>query len=229
MHPLPPSSQQTAYEDSLVDQLIRYKSAKAQATISLTPKFDLTGSCGHFDLNDSDCSDDESPAKHQRRFDLNDSDSSEDESSKTLGSLAMMQGSSSSIAPEDYFTTEEYQAWLRTLPPGALGRDVDPPTSDDFKAWRILYRQTAVHAGPSDMDRRVARERRLRQRETAQTRRDQDASEQPDDEYMFDDELRASAPLSASGLPASAWHDSQDCRRFQRQQPVRWGGDAHCS
>ena len=70
---------------------------------------------------------------------------------------------------------------------------MDPPTSDDFKAWRILYRQTAVPAGPSDMDRRVARERRLRQRETAQTRRDQD------DEYMFDDESYASAPLNASG------------------------------
>ena len=185
--------QPTAYEKGLIDQLTRYKTAKAQQP----QRF--------FDLNGSDGSDDESQAKHQRRFDLNASDESDDEplESPGVGRLAMHVGSSSSIHPDDHFTTEEYQTWLRSLPPGALGRDMDPPTSDDFKAWRILYRQNVVpepsDRPASDLTRRVARERRLRQHETALTRRDQDMSEQPDDEYMFDNESRASAPLSASG------------------------------
>ena len=135
---------------------------KALATYQLPVDFPIAHADKHrFDLNDSDHSDDELPTKI-RRFDLNDSDSSEDESSKTVGFLAMMQGGSSSIAPEDHFTTEEYQAWHQSLPPGALDRDVDRLTSDDFKAWRILYRQNVV-PGPSDMGRRIARERRLRQ------------------------------------------------------------------
>ena len=113
----------------------------------------------------------------------------------------MMQGSSSDIAPDDFFTADEYNAWIRSLPPGALGGDT-PPTSDDFKAWRILRRRNAVPEPPSDMARRVARDRRLRRdrRDEAEARtlRDQDASERPDDEAMFKDSHPATAnePIS---------------------------------
>ena len=96
---------------------------------------------GLFDLNNSDGSEDELPSK-LRRFDLNASDSSDEDLLEVpnVGRICMLQGSSSSIHPDDnLITSEEHQSWLQHL--RLEHGSCEGFTSDDFKVWRLARRR----------------------------------------------------------------------------------------
>ena len=123
-------------------------SIELPAGYEVTPIFTklvYTEPYGDFDLNDSDGSDDESPPKFQR-FDLNASDASDEEllEAPSVGRLSMHLGSSSSIHPDDDFTSQEHDSWLRHL--RQEHGTYEGFTSDDFKVWRLAQRRALQRA-----------------------------------------------------------------------------------